>query len=639
MAVSDPIPRSQYHPQTDYESKTHAILDRLLEESRLDDGMIRPEWDENLDYARGRQWRVPRPQGFSMVTNNIIWRIMQQTAALVTDTRPTFEITSRPNDPLWTMLNQEINKTTDAILFQNEISRKLVRIVYDLFITTLGYTKTYWDPFAAWGLGDVVVDRVNPKYVRRDRNADSLKESNYICYRAPITLMDIQRRFPLEKAMMVQQDDGLSTFAITERHQFSITGPRPRNKRGKPYESAMPRSWIEEWLIRDPAVNEDGTARYPAGRLITRSGTPPVILQDIAYPYWDPWPGFWSEFSLNHIDDGPYGDSDITQLKTLQDAVNVMTSLMVDNARLMNNGIWLIEQDALEPQERDKLMSRPGQIVEYHPGKQIRRDLGQAMPSGWTQLLSMLIQFMQFVSGIQDTGMGKAGGGVTAQGALEILQMATQATIRLKSREVEAGMSSTGQRVVARIFQFYKQNRIMDVLGEEGIQTFTWSPKALALAKVSQQRQAAVVGPDADQDTPFLPKLLDRDHDDDDGDDIDLEKLRADIATIGDLDDDDRNELVKQFRVRIQPGSSLALSKERKWAMELGLYAQKLIDRKAVLDSIDYPNKDEIERRMQQQEMMVAVAQAAASQGKGKRGSRAGDRPRARGMTLNQKVS
>jgi hypothetical protein len=111
------------------------------------------------------------------------------------------------------------------------------------------------------------------------------------------------------------------------------------------------------------------------------------------------------------------------------------------------------------------------------------------------------------------------------------------------------------------------------------------------------------------------------------------------MTGIGEIDEDDRQELLKQFRVRVQPGSSLALSKEKRWAMELGLYTQRLIDRKAVLESIDYPNKDEIERRMQQQEMMAAaLGQLGGGAGRGKRGSQPGDRPRARGMSLNQTV-
>ncbi len=197
-------------PSSD-ERELHRLLDLMFAEAKAFRQKLEPTWNENLDYLRGDQWARPRPTGFSQITNNQLWRIVQQSAALLTDTRPNIEVTSRPDDQAWDKVNKKLRKLIEAQWFLNDVDRSLVRIVIDLFTTGVGYLKCYWDPFKEWELGDVAISRVSPRFLYIDPNADTLEHAEYICYRMPVSLWDIRRRFPAERANAVIADASLSS--------------------------------------------------------------------------------------------------------------------------------------------------------------------------------------------------------------------------------------------------------------------------------------------------------------------------------------------------------------------------------------------------------------------------------------------
>jgi hypothetical protein len=88
---------------------------------------------------------------------------------------------------------------------------------------------------------------------------------------------------------------------------------------------------------------------------------------------------------------------------------------------------------------------------------------------------------------------------------------------------------------------------------------------------------------------------------------------------------EDYEELFKTFRVQIIPGSSLALTKEREYAMYATLFSMGAIDRQAFLEFIELPRREEILQRMAQAQAMLPQAVA-----------RAGPAPRGRGATITR---
>lgn len=592
LSLNRPTPRRELEPLEPGERAIHEMLDRMYDEARAFKERLEPDWVQNIEYLRGEQWVKPRPSGLTQVTDNQLWRIYQQQASLLTDTKPNITVTAAINNAVWQQIIKEIRDAIEAVWFENEVDRVLVRCILDLFVTSKAYLKCIWNRDLAFGLGDVGIARIPPKYLWPDPNSTSLDTAEFICYRTPVSLWDIRRRFDPIRAAQVKPDASLSKYTES-KVRYKIPLPLPRRKE-QTRESAIPKAWVEEWWVRDPAADLAGRPKYPTGRMITRAGR--ILLFDAPNPYWDPWPGPWIDFSVNQMEESPYGEPDITQMKGMQDAVNVLLSLIIDNARFITNGIWIMDEDALSPTESRKLISRPGAVITKRPGRELRRDVGQSLPGQVLEVLNALKMDLQFISGLQDTGYGRPPKGVTAASAIDQLQLATQATIRLKAREIEAGLVRLGHRIVARIFQYYLDERVMDVQGAEGIQSIKWDPGVFG--RLDRFRGPEDALPDAPESYPAISE-------------------------------DDRRELLKQFRVRVLPASSLALSKEKRWAMDLALYSAGLIDRKAVLDSMDYPNKDAIMQRMTQ-----AQAESASNIAKGA----AGATPRGRGVNVTQKI-
>jgi hypothetical protein len=171
---------------------------------------------------------------------------------------------------------------------------------------------------------------------------------------------------------------------------------------------------------------------------------------------------------------------------------------------------------------------------------------------------------MEYLAGIQD--VGRVPRGVAAGTAIESVQQAAQAIVRLRTGEIENGLRQAGQHGLARLLQFYTGKRVMLMTGMDG---------------------------------ESLKVLFDAD------------KLN--------LNDAEGEELLKQFVLQVQTTSELAVSKEKGYALHAALYGMGAIDRKALLDAIEYPNRDELLKRIEQAEQLgIGVAAGGpATRGRG----------------------
>jgi hypothetical protein len=240
--------------------------------------------------------------------------------------------------------------------------------------------------------------------------------------------------------------------------------------------------------------------------------------------------------------------------------------------------MWFAERNSIDDvslEQKTTLIPKPGKVVWYKPGsKKPERDAGPPMNQMFPEAIRMVYQGQESVSGLLDSSGGKIPRGVTAGSAIEQIQGMTQAAIRLASRDMEAGLAMIGQWTVNRVLERYTGKRILNMLGPEGAYNVAWDPRE------------------------FL------------------------TATKGDPE-----ELLKLFRFMITPGSSLALSKERQYALHAALYSMGAIDQDALLTNIDYPGKEAILKRMQ---LAKAGMPGAAA--------RTGPTPRGRGAAISRSL-
>jgi hypothetical protein len=184
--------------------------------------------------------------------------------------------------------------------------------------------------------------------------------------------------------------------------------------------------------------------------------------------------------------------------------------------------------------------------------------------------LNVLQEGMEKLSGITEVTEGRRPGQVTSGVAIESLATMAQTTIRLKARQIEALIQRMGQKLIPRIFQFYTTDRVFNFVGSHD-------------GKINKYQ--------------FQRELI-------------RQKLKKDGPSA-----------FRDYILKVVPTSSLAMTKWQKGLMATQLYQLGLIDEKAALDTLEFPNREEIMKRMaqsQQQQMEMAIA-AQAGGGNGGR--------------------
>ncbi|MCS7107723.1 MAG: hypothetical protein NZ902_06450 [Acidilobaceae archaeon] len=539
------------------------------------------EWERNLDFVEGKQWNASneRPAGLARVTINSLWRLIRQEAALLTDAKPTVKVIAR-NSKLFAAANT-LNKLVQAVFQREHVDLLIVRVVFDLAIFGVSFVKVYWDPAESGGQGEIKIRRIDPRTILVD-DVYRLEEAQYIGHFTDVPLVDVRRRFPA-RGHLVQASTrpGVLKGGVGQAPGVKYRGTRNTTVGS----SAIARADLYEWWIRDPSLEGD-ELRYPRGRLITVSGG--VVLQDTSSPYILQWPGPWVKFSLPSPQDTAWPPPAISHLVDIQHYLNLAVSNILDQVRFVTQGVWISDADALMPESRKKLMTPipPATLIEKAPGKELRWErLGDVSPTALA-LMNNLNQFLDFVYGMMDVSYGRVPRGVVAGAALEQLQLTAQSIVRLNAREIERGLTEIGQRVLGLILQFYPEERVEALLGPGG----------------------------------------------------DLETIEFRRSELFEGFDEDVEELYYQFKFVVRPDSTLSMSREKEYAAAMALYGAGLLDRRAALELIDIPNKEQVFERLKEMEQMEAMAALSGGGVEAMETASGGPRPRGRGVEVLKKL-
>lgn len=560
----------------------NAALDALRDEGEAIKQDLSTHWDNNIRFVNGEQWEKARPGTLTTITLNNMLRIGVQQAALVSDTRPVYTI--KAHQEQFNQIAGMIESAAQAVWSNRGHELLIPKASLNMDVFGKNFWKVMWRQELLRGLGDVSIEGVDPAEVLVD-DADSLENCTFICHRQVKPLWWAKMVFPLI-ADQITPDDSVSSYFPVGRSAALMRLPRSRSL-VTDTRSAVEKVIVEEWLIRDPTPidevkTEEGVStgvgaeegyhpKYPAGRLITRIGdTGKIIAQDMKYPWWDSWPGPWVEMSSPKIR-GFWPIPPFNHLRVLQEALNLIFSLGMDQARNMSQGIWIVTEGAMRPEAIEQLKTMTAGVVTVKAGHHAERSQGPGINEGLLEYIRMLNQAMEFIAGLMDSSYGRQQAGVTAGAAIEALQSAGQAMIRLRSQEIQKALRDTGWRVAARIAQFYQEKRVL-VMG---------APDGNLLTKIFDPAK-----PDGITGEEILPWLT----------------------------------------LQVQSTSELALSKEKSYALHAALYGMGAIDRKALLDAVEYPNRDEILKRIEAAEQLGVFKGAA------------GPTPRGRGVKIVEKM-
>lgn len=606
MADFAPMP-TMLNPS--YEQAANEYLDGLVQESQTSRAEIQRTWEENIQFARGKQWPDQIPEHRVDFVMNVLGKTIKNKAALLTDTKPIIEVEPR-SDATLSDAAQILTMLCRGIWDERSVMESLTWGIYSAQIFGSFIANVLWDKDLDFGMGDIDLRPWDPRHFLLDPavvRANNLQRGEFIIFE-DLRPVDLLKDIYGDAAREISADAKFSTYST-----YSSTAPvggfvsyvtagavrQPFVKAADYTRSSVIKRVVEQevWMrdrrrMRDlPSDIADQFSGYLATmrdrygnlaryrvrapedyvynggiRHMVRAGG--KIVLDEGNPYFDmTFPGEIMSWGLEI--EHPWGHTEIDDLRKIQLTINKLGGVITENAIKVSNPIWIGDFNALTEKQWQQLDDRPNLQVKKKPGSDLRREPAPALPGSTFATLNFLVQAIGELSGLTEAARGgRMPSGMSGM-AVEALQLSAQALIRLQAREFEGFLMRLGQKMISRILQFYDTNRILSIFGPD-------------------QRL------------------------------VSFEFVRDDLIRA--LGNKKLEEAWRDFKFKITPGSSLAMTKVQNGIMKANLFNMGLMPGTEILKEMGVPNPEEMVQRAREERMAGQAPQAVPiRQGRGGR--------------------
>jgi hypothetical protein len=366
--------------------------------------------------------------------------------------------------------------------------------------------------------------------------------------------------------------------------------------------------WVKDDTLEEQSIEgKDGNVKtilkkkFPRGKVITILPDSQVLLQAVDNPYADgKFP--YIRFVDTNVPGQFWGEGEVGPIIETQKMINKVGSTITDWCNRMSNGVWILDDDSgVNPA---MLTNQVGLIISKKRGTEVKREPAPNLPNELFEFYNLLNRLIDQQSGVHDTSRGRTPSGVTAGTAIESLQDADQTRIRLKERNLQAALVQLGYMVASRMLQFYTTPRVVRVTGAQ-----EWPEFYEVFFSREEQQQQGIPYPDQFADPQemvptkkYIANSKQYQFNPSTRQYVAVTEWQATAPSKG------------EFDIEVQAGTSLPFMKQRRTNLAFQLFQAQAIDQEALLDSVEFPKKDEIMRRMNEAKQAAAQAQAAAAQ-------------------------
>ena len=429
-----------------------------------------------------------------------------------------------------------------------------------------------WNDKAKYGKGTIDFLMFDPRQVMLDptvtRAIDVQRSAQFAGVKEVLSLNAIRENWPSNgprvKGSLKWSSYASAATSRTRWQGIATAMQRPWRRAEELTQSASPRNEVMHTWFRDWPRDKQGTPVYTSPmfvRYVAQSDG--VVLKD------EPTVPHHGQIPIHLLDwdielEHPWGISEVGGLRRIQYTLNRMMAQVVENILLTNRVKVVADADAVDQATWASIANNPnGIFIRKRQGRTLAYDTPQgAVPGYVVQIIQLLLQGVDIVSGMTEVTRGVAPKGNTSGIAIEGLQIAAQSIIRLEARAFENWLERIFQQVISLIWQYFTSDRLLYLVGPNKM---------------------------------YEEYLFDR------------AKLLVDDEQ-GKLPDDGW----KDFTFKVLPGSSLAMTRVQKGVLASNLYQLGLIPGIEVLRAAEYPNPEE----------MVKQAREEAAQGLGPGGAR-----------------
>ncbi len=523
------------------ETRLISDLDELYEDGkRVRDRYCPPkDLEEDRKLYRGLIGPKSRDPYFKA---NFIEAFIDRMSAQLTDNRPVMRVEHKKAGL------KNLAKTTQtvmrAIWDDCEMQRQLYKMCHTAAINRSAGLYTGNDPEH----NDVALEMLRLSQVVCDpmvREAGLMKKAEYLFIDRVKPLSEVRRLFP-GRGALVKADANISEDPEDSKRR-SLLSPLTDILKGRNgSQDALGRAVLRECFIVDRQRDAAGRALFPNGRRIIKCKD--YVLLDGPYSYWDGvWPIDWYDWIVDP--DHPWGMSEPRRLKEMQLAFNQIMDGTVGNTLLTNIMSLIMDYDAVTPETLKKLQNLQDTLIIRKANRNgtVTLQPPPAFGADKIALSRAIFTFAQLLTGVTDVTLGETPGSLQSGQAIEGLQEGANLMTRSRASRLEDFMIRVGNKMTARMFQFWPSERVMHLVGPTG--------EALEYAF---------------KRTEFFIN--------DDGSVLTAE---------------DRTEVFKYVRFKVQPGTSMPGSKIHRTELAMKLFVAGLETGQGVLETAEYPDAKE----------------------------------------------
>jgi len=527
---------------------------------------ISKNWEKFVSFLRGEgQWPKLRPSHKVSAVFNFLLENIERKTALLSDAKPIPKVTPRAD--AYQDTADLLNIVFELIFQDSSFLEANKDLIENAQVFGTGFLGTYYDKEADFGSGEIIIPAHDPRACYFDPmvlKSYLLTKGEFFITEDVWSLEKARDVFP-DRADEIKPNNKINILTNDQRQNPLLKVFRQvwRPNYQQTQQSLLPRVSIKEFWWRDRSKDSNGNYKFRNASRKTILINDSIVVDDGDNPYYD------SEFPVEmlvwHTDfESGWGWGDVELLKSPQEVHNKLIATILENLLLMSNAIWIGDENALSKENWRRLTNAPGSIIKKRPGTELRREQGVAIPEHIFKMVEYIERADEKISGLVDVLRGIRTGQVSSGVGIESLQLMAQALIRLRSRSIEALHERLGRKIISRIFQYYEPKKIFEIL------------------KLKSDSEPDIKA-------------------------IESELLKQTSKR--------RRTAWKDVIFKVEPGSMLSITKTQRQVVSFKLREIGAIDDKALLDDLEYPNREKVLARVEKKRQDAANKEIESQQG------------------------
>lgn len=532
------------------------------------------QWNKNYRMLRNKFYTDQRPKYMASPEVPEIFPLIASFVGWMTDLRPTWTTIpySMPHSPYHEMMSKlgsDLSTVLQARWHDDEIEAEEEKIIWDSQIYGTGIAKIGWDGTEAFGLGDVVVRRVDPYTFYPDPQATNLKDANYFIEARTYTLQELNRRWPGSADLFLaglEEDVDSAPTQLGNREEMPMANPGAISPATVPRYSMYGQSRLDTGAYEDAGVTvfeawmrehsvDDNNVVHDGWRIVVVAGNR-VLMNEKASDLWEHGSHPYERYVPYDMGEF-WGISLVELLISPQETLNRLLGSIQHNIDLLGNPVFV--EGTRSGLQRTAITNKPGQRVTVNENSKADwlspPPLHQMMP----ELIRYYLTRMESISGLQAI-RGNAPQGRNAAQVVDSMQEAGFVRIRMALRNLERFLRRVGMKTASLITENYTQPRMIAYLGPDGESSVTGL----------LGEHFYVPGPNG--------------------------------------------SMPLRFKLNVDVGAQTQTSREARESKAITLYGMGAIDRMALLEAVDWPNRQVITKRITDLEAAGAFQPPGARQ-------------------------